>query len=383
MSKTNPEAADAEPIAEGEELDDRIAALKLANDVEGLLALAKQFRSGTGGVPRDMRGCFEAYRAAAELGSPVAQHAAGLFFLNGGVVARDDREAALCFRAAADQGHVAAKMLVANLYELGIHYRADAAKADVWYRNAARAAGVEHEPGTPEHQRAMAELGAVRYCLELAKDAPDPEKARLLKIAKTYGHRPPGESARDSEVSQPSILPGLPAEAPRGEPRRGPPEESAKPSAAATVAPEPDPKRAKKPSPGPKPNIGLGATAFLFSLVFAAVGLVAGHVLRHLGLEQIENGQSLPVVGKEVEAILPLSVGVLAVLPNLLVYRLPAFVRGALVGGAAAIAGEVLWGMGQRFLESRAMQVTDFGAAGLLVGLLIFGLLGGASPGSR
>lgn len=387
MSNTKPEPSPVEEPAEGEgsEREDRISALKLAGDVDGLLTLARGLRAGTGGVPRDMAGCLAAYLAAAELGSATAQHAAGLFYLNGGVVGRDEKQAALQFRAAADQGHTPAKVLVANLYELGIHYRADAAKADVWYRNAARSAGIEHEPGTAEHAKAMADLGAVRYCLEIAqaKDTPDAERARLLKIAKTYGYRPPGDGAKDAGDARPSMLDGATAEAlgtldtrpSRTASEVRAPSESAQPSA--------EPKKKPATRLVPKANVGLGATAFLFSLVFAAVGLVLGHVLRHLGLEQIDHGETLPIVGKEVEAILPLAVGVLAVLPNLLVYRLVAFLRAFLVGGAAAIAAEVLWGMGQRFLESRAMQITDFGAAGLLLGLLVFGLFGGARAGSR
>ncbi len=404
MSTPKPELDEADDAPESESepsaIEESIAPLRLANDVDGLLALAKQYRSGTGGVPRDMKASLAAYLAAADLGSPIAQHAAGLFFLTGGVVERDEREAALKFRAAADQGHVPAKVIVANLYELGIHYRADAAKADVWYRNAARSAGIDLEPSDPGYARALANLGCVRYCLEIAqaKETTDEDRARLLKLAKSYGHRPLGDAGRLSELPRASMTP-VPADSRLSQPSqaldavRAAPSTSAKPAVDATNAALPSEasglaalrETPKKPSAKlvPKANVGLGATAFVFSLVFAAVGLVLGHVLRNLGIDRIAEGGELPVVARHVEAILPMLVGLLAVLPNLLVYRRSAFLRAASVGVAGGIAAEVLWGMGHSFLETRVMQITDFSVAGLLIGLLVFGIFGGAKPGSR
>ena len=388
MPDPKPEEAEASSEeSSASEVEELIATLRSANDVEGLLALAKQYRSGQG-VPRDMHACLLAYTAAADLGSPVAQHAVGIFHLNGSVVARDDKTAAAQFRAAADQGHVASKVLVANFYELGIHYRADASKADVWYRNAARAAGIEDEPGTPEHAKAMADLGAVRYCLEIANlpGTSDDEKARLLKLAKTYGHRPEGEG-RPSTASLDGLgplsrVPGLSTPVEQDAATPAPVKPDAKP--ATETKPAPEKKPARKPAPIlPKANVGLGATAFVYTLVFMAVGIVGGHLLDHFAREKVANGQAVPVVGTHAEVVLPIVVGALALLPNMLVYRRSAFFRAALVSAAAGIAGNVLWEMGQRFLENVIMQTTDFAAGGMLLGLLVFGIFGGAKPGSR
>src|SRR5438270_8831525 len=114
------EAADDAPIGEG------------PADVVGLLALAKAYRTGTAPGGRDMKKCLETYRAAADLGSAEAEYAVALFHLTGGVVPQDLKEGATRLRAAAEKGSVAAKVYLGNLYELGIHYKADPEKADVW-----------------------------------------------------------------------------------------------------------------------------------------------------------------------------------------------------------------------------------------------------------
>src|SRR5205085_12298441 len=86
------------------------------------------------------------------------------------------------------------------LYELGIHYKADPEKADVWYRNAARAARIEEEAGTDEHAKALADLGCVRYVLArtASADITEDEKARLLARAKAHGH---GLKIKDTSAS--------------------------------------------------------------------------------------------------------------------------------------------------------------------------------------
>ncbi len=370
-----------------------IESAKLQGDVEGLLKLAKQLRSGGAHGKPDMRACFDAYRAAAELGSAVAQHAVGLFHLNGGGgLERSERDAALSFRAAADQGHLASKVLVGNLYELGVHYRADAAKADVWYRNVARSANVEAEPDSPEYVRALADLGCVRYCLALieAPDTTEADRARYGRLAKTYGYKP-DDGARTSITAEQSTLDAVEAEAEAESKRSGAlaaekAASGAKPSPAAAAKSESakeEPKKKVTPGAAPKVNVGLASAGFFLTLLFMAIGVVLGHVLRHLALEKIASGGAVPVFGTNAEAILPAFVLVLGVAPNLLFYRAAAFGKAVLFGAAAAIGAEVLWGMDRHFLESRVMQITDFGVAGLLVGLLVFGLFGGVKPGSK
>ncbi len=369
---------------------DLIAPLKMQGDVDGLLKLAKQFRSGAGGAKRDLAACFEAYRAAAELGSAVAQHAVGLFYLNGGGgIDRSERDAALQFRAAADQGHLASKVLVGNFYELGVHYRADAAKADVWYRNVARSAEIEAEPESKEYARALADLGCVRYCLSIieSKETNDDDRARFLRIAKTYGFRPDDGGRITMTAESAAPLEAVEAEAEaisqrggagKADAKAAPKSQTASPEAEAEAAPK------KKTSTQPsKVNVGLASTGFFLSLLFMAIGVVLGHVLRHGAIEQVAGGQPVPVFGMNAEAVLPTFVVALGVLPNLLFYRLAAFAKAILIAGAAVIGGEILWGMGKHFLSSHVMQLTDFGAAGMLAGLLAFGLFGGVKPGSR
>lgn len=369
---------------------DLISPLKMQGDVDGLLKLAKQFRSGAAGKSRDLAACFEAYRAAGELGSAVAQHAVGLFYLNGGGgIERSERDAALQFRAAADQGHLASKVLVGNFYELGVHYRADAAKADVWYRNVARSAEIEAEPESKEYARALADLGCVRYCLSIAEAAETSEedRAKLMRLAKTYGYRPDDGGRITMTAESAAPLEAVEAEAEAISQRGGAAKAGAKaapksqPGSAKADA-EPAPKK-KVSAHGPKVNVGLASTGFFLSLLFMAIGVVLGHVLRHGALEQIAGGTPVPIFGMNAEAVLPTFVVALGVLPNLLFYRLAAFAKAVLIAGAAVIGGEILWGMGKHFLSSHAMQLTDFGVAGMLAGLLAFGLFGGVKPGSR
>jgi len=173
-----------------------------AADVEGLLALAKVFRSGDETTPRDFVKCVEAYEAAASLGSTMGAHAAGVFHMTGGPVPRDEAKAASHFRTAADAGYIPSKVYLANLYELGIHYGADAKKAGVWYRSVARSADIEHSDDSEAYVVAMAELGCVRYCLKLADDdeTSEDDRALYLRKARAHGYRPDGTPAPTKQV---------------------------------------------------------------------------------------------------------------------------------------------------------------------------------------
>ncbi|MCW5837213.1 MAG: sel1 repeat family protein, partial [Labilithrix sp.] len=183
----DPEASADEALS-GDALD--LDGLRARGDVSGLLALARAYRSGGAPGGRDMARCFEAYRVAAELGSADAEYAVALFCMTGGVVAQDLKEGAARLRAAADKGSVPAKVYVGNLYELGIHYKADPEKADVWYRNAARGAGIDASPGSAEYAEALAELGCARYVLALVESGAvdGDDRARLLQRARAHGY---------------------------------------------------------------------------------------------------------------------------------------------------------------------------------------------------
>jgi len=110
---------------------DALAELSEAGDVGAILELARQYRAGTADVPRDLERCLACYQAAADLGSAEAEYAVALFHLSGGVVDQDLKEGAARLRVAADGGYLPAKVYLANLYELGIHYSRDPEKADV------------------------------------------------------------------------------------------------------------------------------------------------------------------------------------------------------------------------------------------------------------
>jgi hypothetical protein len=389
------EAAALEMEAEQSQRVGSIDALRAQSDVEGLIALAKAYRSGTAGMPRDLKQCFAAYAAAAELGSPLAQHALGLFHLHGGPVPPDEMEAAKRFRAAADGGHLAAKVYIANFYELGIHYRADPAKSDVWYRNVARSAAIEAAPGTPEHDRALADLGCVRHALAIAEapDTSEQDRTRLMRVARIHGYRSDRASMtpemmaeaeldavdREAEAQSSRRTGAGIAEAAPAKPKTATRKEPAAVPKPAQAKPEKD-ERPSRIAAAPRAHVGLGLTAFFFSLVCMAVAAVAGHVAPPL---LAERGLPIPVLGTRFDLVLPVAMVAIGVLPNLLVYRLAAWGRALVMALLTGVAGEVLWGLGHRVTPSHTIQVCDLAAAGFLAGLLVFGIFGGAKPGSR
>lgn len=365
-----------------------MAELVQAGDAEGLLALAKAHRAGTDGVEKDLAKALACYEAAAKLGSAAGEYSAALFYLNGGVVERDPKEAAQRFRAAADKGYTPAKVYVANLYELGIHYKADPAKADVWYRNAARSSGIDAEPGTPEYRRAMAELGCVRHCLEIVRDpaASAADKDTFAKKAKAFGYRPGGERASmtpepaDARASSPGAARASVASAPDAAP-----ENAATTSAAPAKAPATKHDDDKPPPRSIRDRWGVdfgdGFGAFFLAAVFFGAAFAGAHALTIAVEPMAQAGRALPVVGTRVELILPILVGVVGALPTLLVYRLPTFLRALVVGALVGVAGEVLWNSGRVLVEPHFLQVSAFAAAGMLAALLVLGVFGGTRTG--
>lgn len=351
-------------------------------DVDALLAIAKEKRAA-----RDMKGCLEAYRAAAELGSAEASFAVALFSMNGGVVPQDPKEGTMHLRAAAEKGSVPAKVYLGNLYELGIHYRADAEKADVWYRNAARSAKIEEEPGTDEHARALAELGCVRYVLALVESgkAEGDEKARLLARAKAHGY---GLKIKDgSALPEPDratmtdallVAEGPPAERQRANTTPGTKaarekvETASRQRAADTVPPT------KRKRGQPSPKVAEGLAAFGYAILFATAGVGAAYAAGLGARELVARGTALPGLGTRVDLVFPLVLAVVGILPAWLVYEASAFFK-ALVGAAVmGGVGWVAWGMGQSLHASRPAQAIAFALAGFLASLLVLGILGGA-----
>lgn len=405
----------AEASASSPDAND-LEALRLQGDVAGLLALAKAHRSGTAPGGRDMKKCLDAYRAAAELGSAEADYAVALFHMNGGsVVAQDLKEGTTRLRSAAEKGSVPAKVYLGNLYELGIHYKADAEKADVWYRNAGRGAHVEAEQGTDEWTRALADLGCARYVLLRTRDPAlaEEEKMRLLARAKAHGHglRIRGDEpdvASSDRATFVDALAGAEAHArtatpppvavdvqPRQRKDTSPETADAKRRAEAARA-KTDPPQAvvdpatkaaaekaekarKKKSAERTARLSAALAAFGYALLFVLAGAGAGYAATLGARELIAHGHVLPLVGTNTRLVFPIVLGVIGVLPSWLVYKLGTVLKALVLGAALGGVGWVAWGTGQgAFHGDRPLQSLAFGLAGFLAGLLVLGLLGGA-----
>ena len=396
--------------------------LQKQGNVPGLLALAKAYRAGTAPGGRDMAQCLEAYRAAAALGSAEAEYAIALFYMNGGtVVPQDLRQGTLHLRTAAEKGSIPAKVYLGNLYELGINYKADSEKADVWYRNAARGARVEAEPGTDEYTRGLADLGCARYALLLSRDpsASEDDKNRVLARAKahgwglrirediTEGDRPTFVHALATAESSAATATPPPvavdvaggANATRVEPRQrkdtspetaqakrraeeahaktDPPKAPVDPAAAAAA--EKADRLAKKRAAERSEKMRGALAAFGYALLFALAGAGAGYAATLGARELVAHGHVLPLVGTKTRLVFPIVLGLVGVLPAWLVYRLGTLVKALGLGAVAGGIGWVAWGTGQyAFHGDRPLQALAFALSGFLAGLFVLGLIGGA-----
>jgi hypothetical protein len=351
MSRPDEERAAGEAEA-APTIDD----LVLHGDVDALMELAKSYRAS-----KDLKACLTCYEAAAKLGNPEAEHAVGLFYLSGGVAPKDEKKAASYFRSAADRGHLPSRVYVANLYELGVHYKADPEKADVWYRNAARSAKITHDPDSPDFTRAMAELGCVRYCLKMIDDPESNEDERVYytKKARAYGWRP--------KASEPAPAPGS---------------QSASESESESAPAKPRKTPTKKPAPDSKITFAAGMTAFLWAslLVGAAVG--AGY----LGLEGVRLivAKYGPILGAHEERIVLGVAAGLGVLGAMMVYTFKSVAQALVAAALFAGLGWFTWrGPALHLFHLQTAQAIAFGIAGFLAALLVLGLVGGAKARTR
>lgn len=383
--EADPTTDDEELLLEGDALD--LEGLKIRGDVDGILELAKAYRAGKSGVGRDMKKCYEAYKVAAELGSADGDYAVALFNLTGGVGAQDLKEGATRLRAAAEKGSVPAKVYLGNLYELGVHYKADKEKADVWYKSAARSAQVESEPGTDDYRQELAELGCVRHFLELANTnkLDEADKARLLQRARAHGYQ-----LKIREDGRASITPSEPMDRPTLNAALDANELPQKLSEKVRLASVPPPaldeneklKKLEKETPKAKPagptQASLALGAFGYALLFVLAGAGAGYAATNGARELIANGGKLPGLGTHVEYVFPLVLFVFGLLPAAVGYKFGTWLKGLVLGAAMGGVGWVLWGTGvAAFHTSRFYQGIAFGLAGFLAGLLVLGLLGG------
>lgn len=402
---------DADAGADAAEADEEELDLDLASatvdgltrdgDAEGLFLLAKAARSGSHGRTKDMATAFAAYRAAGDLGHADADYAAALFYLTGTGTEKDPKEAAARLRRSADKGNVDAKVTLGNFYELGVHYTKDAEKADVWYRNAARAAGIQDPPGSKGHVRALAQLGSVRHAELFAEDpeATTDEIDTARKKARVRGGSREGrlETGAMKAISSPEIAPtdgARPAadrvSKPGGAPRASNPGASGAVAKAGSV---PDPKevdpekarrarlaelekKAKRPS---KLTGKAGLGAFLYSLLFTATALGAAFAADAGAKELVSHGKAVPLFGARLDLVFPVLLGVVALLPQLLVYKAVTVARSVLAGAFAFGVGWVLYGTGKLALgDARLSQAIAFAGAAFLSTLLVQGLFGGS-----
>lgn len=344
-----------------------IEELVAAGDAPRLLELAKGYRAS-----RDLKACLACYEAASTLGSAEAQHAVALFLLSGGVVAKDEKRAAVLLREAADKGHLPSRVYVANLYELGIHYKQDAAKADVWYKNAARTAQIQEVPDSYGFAYAMADLGCVRYCLQVIADPETSEDDRVhfARKAKAYGYREKGRE------TAPPPEPTATLDDTQTAPERPP----AKRAAEAKVAAKPTPKEEEEKPRPKKPSsltVGPGLAAFGWALVLVGAAVAAGY----LGLEgaRLLVAKYGPILGAHEERIvLGVSAG-LAVVGALMVYTWKSVFKALFAAGLFAGLGWFVWRAPHTHLfHLQPAQGIAFGVAGFLAALLFLGIGGGA-----
>lgn len=371
-----------------------VPTLEQEGDVETLLALALAYRAGSDGLERDLARCFECFEAAARLGDAGAQFATAAFLMSGGVVERDVPAGVGLLREAAGQGHLEARIYLGNVYELGLHHDADPDKADVWYRSAARAAGVEDAPDSDAHVLAMAALGSARAVMALLADASVPKKDKLeyLRKAKPLGYgeflRQRDRASRDaSDASDPDdagrATEELLAEAERDrrEALAGRGEKKAARVDRALAAADDevaigDDEHAARSAERPRWTVGAGAFALAVTLGFFAAAGVVGWLAAAGATAMVAGGGALPVLGVHVELVLPLALALFGVLPTFFLYRAKTVLFGLANAAAMGGLGFFLWET-HRILLDRVQQSTAFAVVGFLVVLLVLGLRGG------
>lgn len=357
-------------------------------DPERLLELGAVYRVGSPLVERDAFKALECFEAASRLGSAEAEYLVGVAYADGIGIGADLAEGAKRLRSAAQRGSLRAKIYVANLYEMGVYYQADREKADVWYRNVARAANVDAPPDEEEHDLAMAELGCVRHCLKLVADEALPAKDRAfyLKKAKAMGyhHRlamAKRESKLPPEPAASTPEPGK-AEAKAGaEAKAAAPATAAEPAKAEAPADAPKPREQAKEEPAP-PELGAqwtwgpGLAAFVAAAFFVVAATGAGFLAMEGSRALAAAGRALPLVGAHHEAVFFAVLLALGVAPASVAYR-GRVLAVALGAALAAAAGGYYAFDALPLVWDRLAQGVAAGLVGLLVVLLFLGVLGG------
>ncbi|HHH29370.1 MAG TPA: sel1 repeat family protein [Polyangiaceae bacterium] len=354
-------------------------------DADGLIELGAMYRSGSATVPKDAFKAVECFEAASRLGSATAAYFVGVSFMNGRGVGKDIAEGAKRLRLAAQRGSLRAKVYVANLYEMGVHYAVDREKADVWYRNVARAAEINAEPTSDAHEVAMAELGCVRHCLQLVSNEalPTSDRAFYLKKAKAmgYGHRL--AQARQGSVGEEAtedVAEGAPGDAETA--LQAEPDAPAEADQQANDEHPEQAEEAEEADAEPVAELGAqwtllaGAAAFVVAASFAVAAFCAGWLTGEGSRALDAAGRTLPIVGRAHDLVFAVTLLLFGVVPASIVYRPNVVAIGATIGAGAAVGGWFLHAS-QPLLWSPAAQAGAFGLATTTLVLLVLGLLGG------
>lgn len=358
-------------------------------DVEGLMELAAAHRVGTPHAERSLFDALQCYEAASRLGSAEAEYHVGRAHFAGVGVTADPAEGAKRIRSAAQRGELRAKVFVANLYEMGLVYAADADKADVWYRNVARAAGVEADPESEAYELAMAELGCVRYCLTLVADEALPKKDRAfyLKKAKAMGYaqklaelraeKARAQAARDEAArDEAARSEAAQREAAQKTTAVEEPEAAAESAEAPAAEGEEKGEEERDALLGERWTFGWGSLAFLAASFFAAASVAAGGLAWEGSVALARAGRAVPYVEGRHWLVYLATVIALGVLPATAAYRGRVVAMAAALGGALATGGFYLYDA-QPLLWDRVAQATAGGLVGFLGLLFFLGLLGG------
>ncbi len=350
------------------ELPSDLATLRERGDTEELLRIGFSVRE------TEPAKAITAFETAAELGSTDGQWQSALMHLDGLGVDTNTKSGVALLRSAANGGHVDAKIRLANMYHLGIHFTQDADKADVWYRSAARSSGLEDDELEPDERlRRMAELGAVREVLALVKNPDLSKKERFehLQTAKRLGYVPSRASALPAE-------PEPPAEDDNAHDAE--PQEQASTAATDPETEQSAGKPAKRPARRPRSPLTVrsGAQAFLPAALFGGVAWVIGYAARELAKTAADNGHPLPIVGDKPFTAQVLAVLLITILPCFIVYRAVTVFTGLGAGVLAGGIGYYLFRAGTQWLPEVGVQVLAFSLVGFLVGVLVYGFMGGS-----
>lgn len=343
-------------------------------DAERLMELGALRRVGTPFVERDAFKALECFEAASRLGHVEAEYLVGVAYADGIGIGADLAEGVKRLRSAAQRGSLRAKVYVANLYEMGVHYQADREKADVWYRNVARAADIDAEPESEAYELSMAELGCVRHCLKLVADEALPAKDRAfyLKKAKAMGyhHRLEAAKRKGQLPPEPSVAsPEVPADL-----SPEPTGSDAGPKPAPAAAPAAD--EAEEPVLGAQWTWGPGLGAFASAVFFLGAATGAGFLAAEGSRALAAAGRALPFVGERHPAVFFAVLAALGLLPSIVPYRGRVVLVALGVAAAAAGGGYFAWDA-HPLLWDRWAQGVAAGLIGLLLVLFLLGVLGG------